>query len=369
MKLTDRDRKTGRRPPGWLLIPALVLAAVSATGALWETASEARDRALYPAPGQMVDVGGRRLHLWCEGSGSGPTVVMLAGGGIAAVASYGLQNKIAAFARVCSYDRAGLGWSDPASGSMSLAEQTTDFERILGSGRVSGKVILAPESFGALIAIDYAEKHPDRVAGVVFIDAAEPRTWFDAMRQESPWRLRTKDALMQAGCRLGVVRLLLPRLEPAWVASLPGPLLAQFREVFSRPNPGWSDALNAYERTAPVQRPSSRAGSLGAIPIVVIRHGKASGFVAPAFEAIWPEAQARLAGLTTGRTITIVAENGGHEIAQEEPDLVAAQVRTLTKTVATAQDPAPYTHPPSRGGLTMSMITPATRAQATRIVH
>ena len=312
-----------------LVVSISVFSVVLAGFVAIEAEREARDRALYPAPGQMVDVGGRRLHLWCEGTGEGPTVVMLSGGGIPAVASYGLQDRIARFARVCSYDRAGLGWSEPSPRPMSLGEQTADLDRLLSSGGVAGPIILAPESFGALIAIDYARQHPGRVVGIVFIDGAEPNTWFDAMRHENTTQLRLKDWTMQTGCRLGIARLLLPLFEPAWVNRLPGRIRGQFREVFSRPNSGWGNALNAYENTARAQRPSFRAGSLGAIPIIVIRHGAVSTSMSPAFERAWPQAQRRLAGLTTGQAVAVVATNGGHDIAQEQPELVAEMVRRI----------------------------------------
>ncbi len=123
---------------------------------------------------------------------------------------------------MCSYDHAGLGWSDPSPARTSLGEQTAVLDRLLSGGGVSGKVVLAPESFGALIAIDYARRRPERVAGIVFIDGAEPDTWFDAMRHKNAVLLRLNDWLMHAGCRMGIVRLLLPRFERGWVNGLPG---------------------------------------------------------------------------------------------------------------------------------------------------
>jgi hypothetical protein len=70
-------------------------------------------------------------------------------------------------------------------------------------------------------------------------------------------------ALMHVGWRIGLVRLALPRLEPGWVRTLPSLTRGQFRAVFSRANPGWGDALDAYDRTPAAERPSSEAGSLG----------------------------------------------------------------------------------------------------------
>ncbi len=109
-----------RRLRSILVATALVLLMTAGAGIIWEKVAEAQDAKRNPAPGRLVDIGGRRLHLRCEGQGSGPTVVMLSGGGIPAVASYALQDRIAVHAKVCSYDRAGLGWSDSAGHPLSL---------------------------------------------------------------------------------------------------------------------------------------------------------------------------------------------------------------------------------------------------------
>lgn len=172
---------------------------------------------------------------------------------------------------------------------------------------------------------------------MVFIDGSEPSTWFPTVAKEGTWRSRAMENLMQVGWRLGVVRLILPRLEPSWAKALPLKTRAEFRTVFSRPNPGWGDALDAYDRTPPSHRPSSTPGSLGKVPVTVIRHGEGPTSIGSAFEAVWPEAQARLAKLTTGPSTTVVADATGHAIAQEQPDLVANVVRDAIKASTTTQ--------------------------------
>ena len=88
----------------------LALAAVS--GASYQWIAERRDLARTPPPGQMVDVGGYRVHLWCAGSGT-PPVVYDPGVGGDAFALHGARSAIASFTTVCTYDRAGMGYSDP----------------------------------------------------------------------------------------------------------------------------------------------------------------------------------------------------------------------------------------------------------------
>ena len=157
----------------------MLLAALLFAGFAYQQWGEARDAKLYPPPGQLISVGGHRLHLWCIGEGS-PTVVMISGAGTPAVTLYPAQQRIAKVTRVCSYDRAGLGWSDPASKPMNLPDLVDDLETLLARGKVEGPLVLAPESFGGLIGTSYWARNPDRVAGAVMIDASEPELFFRA---------------------------------------------------------------------------------------------------------------------------------------------------------------------------------------------
>ena len=89
-----------------MLVAFLLLA-----GAVYQSIGSARDAWRFPPPGRMVDVGGHRLHVYCTGEGS-PTVVMDSGLPGSCLSWTFVQSKLAEFTRVCSYDRAGLGWSD-----------------------------------------------------------------------------------------------------------------------------------------------------------------------------------------------------------------------------------------------------------------
>src|SRR5947209_884761 len=96
----------------YVVIAELVLLVVlAAMGATYEKVSAARARRKYPAPGKLIDVGGYRLHLDCAGQGS-PTVILIYGMSGSYLDWYWVQPEVAKFARVCSYDRPGYGWSE-----------------------------------------------------------------------------------------------------------------------------------------------------------------------------------------------------------------------------------------------------------------
>ena len=95
-----------------LIILVVLLVGVPAGGLVYQALATVQDVARFPVPGELFDIGGRELHLRCMGSGS-PTVILEAGGGTSSILWGPFQEQLAEFSRVCSYDRAGFGWSDP----------------------------------------------------------------------------------------------------------------------------------------------------------------------------------------------------------------------------------------------------------------
>ncbi|VXC58833.1 alpha/beta fold hydrolase [Sphingomonas sp. 8AM] len=275
------------------------------SGFVYQHIAERIDAMRHPAPGQMIAVGDHRLHLWCVGRGT-PTVLLLSGDGTPSVTMYAAQRRIAADTRVCSYDRAGLGWSDPATRAMGLREQVDDLERLLARGGVAGPLVLVPESGGNVIALAFFRRAPHRVAAMAMVDGSEPTLWFRGITDDFPM-LRLTDPLWQAGWRLGIVRLILPFAIPSWVEDLPPDLRGQFDAVWSRAMPAQArDPIDRWEKTPVAERPQPVPGLLGDRPLIVIRHGLAGGMGVPEkYEAGWPAAQARLAALSR------VSETGG----------------------------------------------------------
>jgi pimeloyl-ACP methyl ester carboxylesterase len=121
----------------------------------------------------LIDVGGHRLHLSCTGSGS-PTVVLEPGAGAMSSALGWIAPAVARDTRVCVYDRAGRGWSEPAGASLDGVQVATDLHTLLQRGQVPGPYVLAGHSFGGLYVLTYAARYPDEVAGMVLIDSTAP---------------------------------------------------------------------------------------------------------------------------------------------------------------------------------------------------
>jgi pimeloyl-ACP methyl ester carboxylesterase len=308
----------------WLKRFAILLITILLGGIAYQQWGELRDQKLYPAPGKLVSVGDNTLHIWCIGSGS-PTVMMVSGGGTPAVTLYPAQERIAKFTRVCSYDRAGLGWSAPASKPMNLTDAVKDMEILLEKQDITGPLILAPQSFGGLIAISYATRNPDRVAGAVFIDASEPELYFRAVPPIVP-KFERKGLLWQAGWRLGIVRAAIPYYAPKWIAKWSPENKSRFFAIWSRPMAGYtSDFADVVKLTPPSQIPTATPNLFGSKPVIVLRHGKVDEWTLPATEAGWLASQSKLAKLSSSGRI-IVAKDNGHTIAEENPEIVANSI-------------------------------------------
>jgi pimeloyl-ACP methyl ester carboxylesterase len=166
-------RQLRSRSRRWLLYPVFAMLALAAMGGGYETVREAADARAYPMPGQLIDVGGHRLHLNCTGSGS-PTVVLEPGAGGMSSDLGRITQAVARDTRVCVYDRAGRGWSEPADTAQDGTQIATDLHTLLQRANVPGPYVLAGHSFGGLYVLIFAARYPDEVAGMVLVDSTAP---------------------------------------------------------------------------------------------------------------------------------------------------------------------------------------------------
>lgn len=127
--------------------------------------------------------------------------------------------------------------------------------------------------------------------------------------------------------------MVFPALVPEWFSALASPIKAQMTALYSRPNPGYAEALRAYETTPVSQRPCLAPGALGTRPVIALSHGKRSRGLSAEFEAGWASSQDRLAHLSQAGVV-VVANGADHQIAQEEPELAARTVLGVLEQVS-----------------------------------
>jgi pimeloyl-ACP methyl ester carboxylesterase len=251
----------------WLVVALLALAVV---GAIYQAIATERAERAYPPPGEMVDVGGHRLHIHCVGQGS-PTVVLDAGTGAMSADWVLVQREVSDTTRVCAYDRAGMGWSEMGPEPRDARQISSELHTLLTKAGIEGPCVLVGHSFGGLYAQTYAARYPDEVAGVSLVESSHPEQFsYRPVARDSYEPQKQIFAVTSLLARIGVVRLLY-MLIPA-----PPELPQQQRAQIDALSPSTRQvSTNALElRATPQTTTQTRSlRSLGDKPLAVVSAG------------------------------------------------------------------------------------------------
>ncbi len=307
---------------------ALLLSVPTPTGAQSATPAAASPTVASGDFAGLVDIGGgREMYLMCRGEGS-PTVILEAGAGNDAdiwdAVALGLNSTqtavlpgVAAFTRVCAYDRPGTvldlehhSRSDPAPMPRTAEDVVADLHALLTAAAVPSPYVLAGHSFGGLVVRLYAATYPDDVVGLILVDAAHEDYYAAVRKTLTPEQLAEYNSAIEQG--------------PAELADYPD------RE---RLDPDASaDQVRAATATSPL-RP---------LPLVVLTHGRPwdwpPDYPAAALDAEWPPLQEKLAALTPNSRL-VVAEQSGHFIHLDQPELV---IEAIQQVVDAVRDPSTW---------------------------
>ena len=295
-----------------------VLTVAALSGATYQWLATRRDLASAPPPGTFVDVGGYRLHLWCTGEGAPPVILDSGLGGTSAGWGF-VQPEVARFTRVCSYDRAGMGYSDPGPSPRTARRLARELATLVGRSGIDGPLVLVGASSGGLNVRVFASDYPDRVAGLVLVDATHedqgheipPMTRFAAL-------LSSTGILRLLGVSLGHrVETLAPSVQPFARAT-------RFRTTGYR---AAAAELVAMRESAAEVRSSRRKLT---IPTVVITGARG-------LDASWRDLQRDQVTLSE-RGCQIIAEQSGHVVPIDQPEVVVEAIRA---TVNVAREGTP----------------------------
>ena len=297
---------------------------------------------LPPPPGNFIDVGGHRLHLYTMGAGS-PTVVFEAGGASWSLDWYPVQTEVAKFATACSYDRAGFGWSDSGPKPRTSEQIVKELHTLLTKAAAPKPYVLVGASFGGHTARLFANHYPDEVAGVVLLDARH-----EAINSRMPpaWRGQEQAGkglyqVLLLATRLGVLNLLGKLMGEKAAPPIVQKLKPEIRPLYLAVGfqPRYFEAkLDELAASEASDKQLSSTGSLGNIPLVVIRHGLPDLFArmpveqARQAEQVWQDLQLELVKLSANARIC-VAERSGHGIQIDQPDLVVDTIRQVVGAV------------------------------------
>jgi pimeloyl-ACP methyl ester carboxylesterase len=293
------------------LLSLLTMACLTSTMAAAQSSSSAP---LPAAPGTMVDLGGYKLHLNCAGEGT-PTVIFEAAFGGSSLDWEKVHPLAASSTRACTYDRAGLGWSETGPHARDSKSIAAELRRLLAAGDIRPPYILVAHSLGGFHARMFASLHPSEVVGMILLDASHEdqfgwrtATYWDVPRpKDLPPDKKFPEMKYTAATRVLVDSM---RQQPKWKLAM------------ERENEGIRDSVLQLRA----------AGSLPNIPLMVLSAGPERPL-----EDFWTDRelrhnqlQAKLLALSPKATLMHVGESE-HFIHLDTPDLVADSVQRLVK--------------------------------------
>jgi pimeloyl-ACP methyl ester carboxylesterase len=286
----------------------------------------------YPPPGRLINIGGRKLHLLCSGKGS-PTIILVAGGGAFSIDWTLVQNRIDSTTRVCSYDRAGLGWSDEGPADETVEQTVNDLHSLLQKAGEKAPYIFVGASIAGIFIQAYQHQYPNEVAGLVFTNSS------------NMLGLKTKDT---SGLIWDLTEEQIRSTYPM-PASIKGPAPIKISEPFDRlpaniqsmrlwmeiknwakwdPTKTTGESLLSWRKEFLREFEATDFGKqppLGKLPVVVVSSG---GMANDSLRKYRNGAAARLDFLSSN-TIHITATGSGHEVHLYQPDRVVDALKKI----------------------------------------
>jgi pimeloyl-ACP methyl ester carboxylesterase len=317
---------------------AAVVTAAGLASAVYQKISEDRDRHRYPAPGRLVDIGGRRLHLMSAGEGT-PVVVIIPALADSVLLWLPIAERAAAGTRVIVYDRAGVGWSDPPPRWRRTPDlMAADLHTLLRAAEVPPPYVLSGHSIGGIVARRFYVQHPDEVAGIALIDSSHEgqARRFAAMDWQHGITVYIRVMARRQARILGARRLadslgLMPGIEADVAREAPPEHADAARAII----------LSTRQRRTVVRemlmmvRLREAPPDLGPVPLTVLTRASSpeAGWLT------WARMQDELAALSS-HSVHIYAEKGGHYLQRDNPDLVIQAIRDLVQRCRTAGLPS-----------------------------
>jgi len=351
LSLTAKVQRKGRRIVERIVLwPVIVLAgavtASSAFNAIVIWSFRPRD----PTPGNIYLVNGHKMHIDCTGTGS-PTLVLESGLGSSWEIWYRVQPELSKATRVCSYDRAGYGYSDAQPAPRDADHIADELHSLLFQARINGPIVLMGHSLGGLFIRDYATRYPKDIAGLIFVDAVTPQWGLGQIEAPPQW---ITELGIRMACSTDATPLVgscvwpRPGSAPRWKMATEGLCHPQICAV--------EPESDSFQRSG---EETVRTGPYGTLPVLILSHDPAKALHPAKWGNAWSEVQGRvslffwrarpvnweiawsrmqedLMKLST-RSRRIVAKNCAHMIQLDRPDLIEKEVSLFIEQVRGAK--------------------------------
>ena len=299
-----------------VLVPAASMVAACLAVSAQLMASPATPKSSIP--GRLVDIGGHRLHIYCVGEGV-PSIIFDSGVGGFSLEWSRVQNVLARRTRVCSYDRAGYGWSDLGPLPRTSERITRELHTLLERAGVAGPYIIAGHSFGGYNAQLFARNYPDQTAGLVLIDSSHPEQ-IERLPGPEPGTVKR----VRPGSNSYVVSWFFPHPNfPDENALMAQRIMQSWQHKMT-----WREEMMVFSVSAK-QVKASRP--MPEVPVLVLTRGRSfwPGYSnGDETERVWMELQDELSQLGTN-PVHLIAERSGHVIHLDQPGIVITAMQTM----------------------------------------
>lgn len=321
-------------------------------GAVYQFERTTADLTAFPPPGRMISVNGANLHLFCMGTGF-PTLILEAGLGENSLSWHPVQSKLAQNMRVCSYDRPGLGWSDPIDAPIQVEDVSKNLHALLEKAGISPPYVLVGHSRGGIYVRAFYRLFPAEIGGIVLVDSAHeqgPMHQYPHAARDY-WKQAVQIAIAEPLSRVGLIRLMGIADASRRPSPLPAEVLAAKTAVKNR-----TDTVRAAVNEIAVMRQSLRPTppptSLGNLPLLVLtagnlidqslveREAEKSGKdieTEKALARIHQIEQDDLASLSSNSR-HIIVKNSGHFIMQDRAEEFVSSVSEFVKSIVPKLD-------------------------------
>ncbi len=306
------EKTVDRRHTWWLQsLFMLVLLAV------FVSTVNASDKAY---PGELYDIGTHRLHMHCIGEGS-PTIVIDSGAGGFSLEWIDIQNNLAEQTRICSYDRAGYGFSDPGPLPRTSAQIAFELRKLLDEAKINGPYVMVGHSFGGYNIRYFASLYPDDVIGMVLVDASHPQQ-FNTEEFKHVKLASSKNGPQPMYKRVRMIRPVIANNFPAQNRIQAFMLMRSTKAKMTIINEldymsQSAEQVQEYHETKPFD-----------FPVVVITRGKRvwpNTELGDRREHQWSLLQNDLGNIST-HSYQVIASESGHIVHLDEPEMVSSNI-------------------------------------------
>lgn len=288
----------------------------------------------YPPSGRLVEIGDRKLHIHCSGKGT-PTVVLEAGAGAFSIDWALVQPKLASITRVCSYDRAGYAWSDPAAEDDTVEQTNRDLHTLLKNASEKGPYLLVGASISGIFIRAYQRAYPKEVAGLAFVDSSHKIGMNVHGKNALIWDFTEEELKSAFPLPPSVKKGPAPTREEEPFDRLPPDLQAVRLWLDTRrweaqdPAKAGPESLLSWRREFLLEfkeTATEQVHPLGSLPVIVLSRGR---------RADDPDRKRQQDGLAllSSNSIHIIATESDHEIHLYQPDLVVQALRRAVTAI------------------------------------